>query len=63
VVPYLRSQFPSCPIVVLSGSPKLAKASNMFKKAGVEFLAKPIDQAKLLFVLKEAIDEHKSKNK
>ena len=63
VIPYLRSQFPSCPVVVLSGSPKLGKASNMFKKAGVEFLAKPIDQAKLLSVLKEAIDEHKSKNK
>ena len=63
VVPYLLSQFPSCPIIVLSGSPKLEKASNMFKKAGVEFLAKPIDQQQLLFVLKEAINERKSRDK
>ena len=61
VIPYLRSQFPSCPIIVLSGSPKLERASNMFKKAGVHFLAKPIDQERLLFVVKEAINEDKSK--
>jgi DNA-binding NtrC family response regulator len=59
VVPYLLSQFPTCPIVVLSGSPKLEKATNMFKKAGVQFLAKPIDQTQLLFVLKEAINDKK----
>jgi DNA-binding NtrC family response regulator len=63
VVPYLRSQFPSCPVIVLSGSPKLEKASNMFKKAGVEFLVKPIDQEQLLFTLKEAIKDAKSKEK
>ena len=61
VIPYLRSQFPTCPIIVLSGSPKMDRASNMFKKAGVHFLAKPIDQERLLFVVKEAINEGKSK--
>ena len=63
VVPYLRSQFPSCPVIVLSGSPKLERASNMFKKAGVQFLTKPIDQAQLLFAVKEAINEGKSREK
>ena len=63
VIPYLRSQFPSCPIIVLSGSPKLEKASNMFKKAGVHFLMKPIDQERLLFTVKEAINEGKSRDK
>ena len=60
VIPYLRSQFPSCPIIVLSGSAKVEKASNMFKKAGVQFLAKPIDKEQLLFVMKEALNEGKS---
>ena len=55
VIPYYRSQYPSCPIIVLSGSPKLEKASNMFKVAGVEFLAKPINQEQLLGALKRAI--------
>ena len=55
VIPYYRSQYPTCPIIVLSGSPKLEKASNMFKTCGVEFLPKPISQEKLLNYLKSAI--------
>ena len=55
VIPYYRAQYPSCPIIVLSGSPKLEKASNMFKVTGIEFLPKPIDQAKLLDALKHAV--------
>ena len=60
VIPYLRSQYPSCPIIVLSGSPKLEKAINMFKIAGVEFLSKPINQEQLLGALKRAVTEGKS---
>lgn len=60
VIPYLRSQFPSCPIIVLSGSTKMEKSINMFKKAGVEFLAKPINQEQLLGALKKAVTEGKS---
>ena len=63
VIPYLRSQFPSCPIIVLSGSSKMERAANMFKKAGVEFLAKPIDQARLLGAVKEAVSAGKAKEK
>ena len=57
VIPYLRSQFPSCPVIVLSGSSKMERAANMFKQAGVEFLAKPIDQAQLLDALKKAVSK------
>ena len=60
VIPYLRSQYPSCPIIVLSGSPKLEKATNMFKVAGVEFLSKPINQEQLLDALKRAVTMGKS---
>ena len=55
VIPYYRSQYPSTPIVVLSGSPKMEKSANMFKAAGVEFLAKPVNQEKLLSALKNVI--------
>lgn len=55
VIPYYRSQYPTCPIIVLSGSPKLEKASNMFKAAGVEFLSKPINQEQLLSALKNVV--------
>ena len=57
VIPYLRAQYPSCPIIVLSGSPKLEKATNMFKIAGVEFLSKPINQEQLLGALKKAVSK------
>ena len=63
VIPYLRSQFPSCPVIVLSGSTMMERAVNMFKKAGVEFLAKPIDQERLLGAVKKAADEVRSRDK
>ena len=63
VIPYLRSQYPSCPIIVLSGYSKMERASNMFKQAGVEFLAKPINQEQLLGAVKKAINEGKSRDK
>ena len=63
VIPYLRSQFPSCPVIVLSGSNMLERAVNMFKKAGVEFLAKPIDQERLLGAVEKAADQVRSRDK
>lgn len=57
VVPYLRSQFPSCPIVVLSGSKMMDRSAKLFKDAGVEFLAKPIDQEQLLGALNKALSK------
>jgi DNA-binding NtrC family response regulator len=54
VIPYLHSQFPSCPIIVLSGSKMLDRSAKLFKAAGVEFLAKPINQEQLLDAVKRA---------
>ena len=55
VIPYLHSQFPSCPIVVLSGSKMLDRSVKLFRDAGVQFLAKPIDQEQLLGAMKKAV--------
>ena len=57
VVPYFRSQFPSCPIIVLSGSKMLDRSAKLFKDAGVEFLAKPINQEQLLGALNKAVNK------
>ncbi len=57
VVPYLRSQFPSCPIIVVSGSKMLEKSSKLFKEANVEFLAKPINQEQLLGAVNKAVNK------
>ncbi|HXT65500.1 MAG TPA: response regulator [Nitrospiraceae bacterium] len=57
VIPYLHSQFPSCPIVVLSGSKMLGRSTKLFKDAGVEFLAKPINQEQLLAAVSKAVNK------
>jgi DNA-binding NtrC family response regulator len=54
VIPYLRSQFPSCPVIVLSGSKMLERSAKLFKDAGVEFLSKPINQEQLLAAVSKA---------
>ena len=61
VIPYLRSQFPSCPIVVVSGSKMMDRSAKLFKDAGVEFLAKPINQEQLLGAVNTAVNKAASK--
>jgi len=57
VIPYLHSQFPACPIVVLSGSKLLDRSAKLFKDSGVEFLAKPINQQQLLAAVNKAVNK------
>ena len=57
VIPYLHSQFPSCPIIVLSGSKMLDRSTKLFKDAGVQFLAKPINQEQLLGAVNKAVSK------
>ena len=54
VIPYLQSQFPSCPIIVLSGSKMLDRSTTLFRDAGVAFLTKPINQEQLLGAVNKA---------
>ena len=55
VIPYFRSQFPSVPVIVLSGSKVMERSVRLFEKAGVEFLLKPINQEQLLGAVKKAV--------
>ena len=57
VIPYLHSQFPSCPIIVLSGSKMLDRSAKLFKDAGVQFLSKPINQEQLLGAVNKAANK------
>ena len=57
VIPYLLSQFPSCPIIVLSGSKMLDRSAKLFKDANIAFLAKPIDQEQLLGAVNKAVSK------
>jgi DNA-binding NtrC family response regulator len=57
VIPYLHSQFPACPIIVLSGSKMLDRSAKLFKDADIQFLPKPINQEQLLAAMKKAVKE------
>lgn len=56
-IPYFREQFPSCPVIVLTGAGTVDRASTLFKQGVMEFLSKPIDKDKLLGAVKKAMAE------
>ena len=56
-IPYFRSQFPSCPVIVLTGAGTVDRATTLFKQGVVEFLTKPIDKEKLLAAVHKAVKE------
>jgi two-component system chemotaxis response regulator CheY len=68
-IPNFLFGFPSCPIIILSGSDNLESASRLFQpgvmfKQGVrEFLTKPIDPERLLGAVEKAVNEGGRKDK
>jgi two-component system chemotaxis response regulator CheY len=56
-IPYFRSQFPSCPVIVLTGAGTVDRATTLFKQGVMEFLTKPIDKDKLLAAVQKAVKE------
>jgi len=57
-IAYFRSQFPSVPVVVMTGHPDVQKATAFFKQGVVDYLVKPIEAAKLVAVAQKAVKEH-----
>lgn len=56
-IAYFRSQFPSCPVIVLSGTGTVEKASTLFKLGVVEYLSKPIEPDKLIAAVSKAVKQ------
>jgi two-component system, chemotaxis family, chemotaxis protein CheY len=57
-VAYFRQEFPSVPVIVLTGEPKLAGATHLFKLGIVDYLEKPISPEKLTQVVRNSIKEN-----
>jgi two-component system chemotaxis response regulator CheY len=55
-IAYFRSQYPSTPVVVLTGYPDVQLATSLLKDGVVEYLVKPVDRDKLLGAVKSAMD-------
>jgi DNA-binding NtrC family response regulator len=56
-IPSLRKQFPSCPVIVLSGTATVDKANILFKQGVIEVLTKPIDNKALIAAVKKAVGQ------
>ena len=57
-IAFFRSQFPSVPVIVLTGQPDLSGAGDLYKQGVVEYLVKPIEPEKLTAAVHKAAKEH-----
>ena len=57
-IEYFRAQFPSVPVIVLTGKPEVSDVSTLFKQGVVEYLVKPVKPEELTAVVKKAADSH-----
>ena len=57
-IAYFRDQFPTVPIVVMTGYPDVELAVSLMRKGVRDYLVKPVSKDKLLSVIKEAVDQH-----
>lgn len=58
LIPYFRAQYPSIPIIVLTGYPDIELAIKLMKAGVRDYLVKPASKQDLLKVLKNAVDQH-----
>lgn len=47
-VAYFREQYPSIPVIVLTGYPDVQLATDFLKEGVVDYLVKPVEKAKLV---------------
>ena len=58
-ISYFRSQYPSIPVIVLTGYPDADLSSSLMKDGVVEYLVKPVGREKLLGAVSGAIKRRK----
>lgn len=57
-IAYFRSQYPSVPIVVLTGYPDVELAAALMRQGVVDYLVKPVTMDRLLTVIQKSVDQH-----
>lgn len=61
-VAFFRQEFPSVPVIVLTGKPELAGASQLFKQGIVDYLEKPVSPGKLIQVVQKSVKDNAFKS-
>ncbi|MBI5626214.1 MAG: response regulator [Nitrosomonadales bacterium] len=54
-ISYFRREYPSIPVIVLTGYPDVKLAVDFMKEGVVEYLVKPVEKSKLVDVITNAI--------
>lgn len=63
-ISFFLTQFPSVPVVVITGQPDIQKQTTLFKGGNVvDYLVKPIEAQKLVAVAKKAMEQRKPVDK
>ena len=57
-IAHFRAQFPSVPVVVMTGHPDIQAATKLMKQGVKDYLVKPIEKEKLLAVVEDAVKHH-----
>lgn len=57
-IAYFRSQYPSVPIVVLTGYPDIELAVSLMQQGVLDYLVKPVTMDTLLPVIQRSVDQH-----
>ena len=57
-IAYFRDQFPTVPIVVMTGYPDVELAVSLMRKGVRDYLVKPVSKDELMSVIKKAVDQH-----
>ncbi len=57
-IAFFRQQFPSVPVIVLTGQPNIKDANTLFKEGIVEYLTKPVKPEDLVKAVEKAAQSH-----
>jgi two-component system chemotaxis response regulator CheY len=57
-IAYFRSQYPTVPVVVLTGYPDIELAVSFLKQGVVDYLVKPVPREELLNVVRKSVEQH-----
>jgi two-component system chemotaxis response regulator CheY len=57
-IDYFRRQYPSIPLVVLTGFPDLQMAASLLKQGVMDYLVKPVEKDKLIETIGKAVNGH-----
>jgi len=57
-IQYFRTQFPTVPVIVLSGYPDVELAVSLLKQGVLDYLVKPVGKDRLLEVIKNSVEQH-----